>query len=66
MSMSNKLHHRIQQLEKSSKLSQVPVMSKNDLIAHAEEIIAKGVEGIESTPQLSNTQIYRMAQEFLI
>jgi predicted transcriptional regulator len=66
MSMSNKLHQRIQRLEKSSKLSQVPVMSKNDLIAHAKEIIAAGVEGIESTPQLSNRQIYRMAQEFLL
>jgi hypothetical protein len=64
--MKNELNKRIQRLEKSNKLSQVPAMSKNNLIAHAQDIIAAGVEGIESTPQLSNAQIYRMAQEFLL
>jgi hypothetical protein len=66
MSMSHKLHQRIRRLEQSENLSPSPAMSKDDLVAYAQDIIAAGVEGIESTPQLSNTQIYRMAQEFLL
>lgn len=67
MDMKTELNKRIQRLENTIRIDQrKSLMTKDETIVLAKKYIAAGADNNKSTPLLSNAQIYRMAQEFLL